>query len=106
MTYKTGTWGEQAKKRSKARLKTDYFRKYIKQWKNQSKKHYTFYKLKDCARHKVYNALKTGKLKRMPCVVCKKLKVYAHHPDYSKPLDIVWLCSYHHHELHHKSKIK
>ena len=25
-----------------------------------------------------------------------------HHPDYEKPIEIIWLCSKHHHELHHK----
>ena len=28
-----------------------------------------------------------------------------HHPDYSKPLDIIWLCKMHHEEEHHKVKM-
>lgn len=26
-----------------------------------------------------------------------------HHPDYSKPLEIIWLCKRHHTDLHYKS---
>jgi len=29
-----------------------------------------------------------------------------HHPDYSKPTEIVWLCRKHHEQLHHKDERK
>ena len=45
-------------------------------------------------------ALKRGKLTRTPCHVCGEEKVEGHHPDYSRPLDVVWLCKKHHLELH------
>lgn len=48
----------------------------------------------------VNNALRRGKLKRMPCEVCGKVKSEAHHPDYSKPLEVQWLCRQHHVEVH------
>ena len=48
------------------------------------------------------NAVRSGKLKRMPCVVCGKEKVEGHHEDYSKPLDVIWLCKKHHLEAHKK----
>lgn len=52
------------------------------------------------ARSSVSNAIRAGKLKRLPCVVCCSPKSEAHHPDYSKPLDVVWLCLKHHRETH------
>jgi len=54
------------------------------------------------ARAKVHRALKTGLLKKLPCLRCKNINVQAHHPDYSKPLDIVWLCPHHHNKEHNK----
>lgn len=48
----------------------------------------------------VGNALRSGKLKKTPCICCGEEKVEAHHPDYSAPLDVVWLCAAHHKELH------
>lgn len=51
------------------------------------------------ASHLVGNALRDGKLFRQPCWVCGK-KAQAHHPDYSRPLDVVWLCPPHHKETH------
>jgi len=45
-------------------------------------------------------ALKSGKLIRQPCEVCNEPRVQAHHDDYSKPLDVKWLCVKHHAERH------
>lgn len=52
------------------------------------------------ARHAVSNAIRDGKLKKQPCAICGELKVQAHHEDYSKPLEVVWLCNKHHKEKH------
>lgn len=48
----------------------------------------------------VGNAIKRGKLIKTPCFACGDLNVEAHHPDYSAPLDVVWLCVDHHKEIH------
>lgn len=52
------------------------------------------------ARRKVRDAVSTGKLIRQPCEVCGHSPVEAHHDDYSRPLDVRWLCKRHHVELH------
>ena len=51
-------------------------------------------------------AVKTGKLVRPnQCSKCdKKCTPHAHHEDYSKALDVIWLCSRCHFYIHHKSK--
>ena len=54
---------------------------------------------KRAARSKTYYAIKSGKLLEMPCIVCGD-KAEAHHPDYSRPLDVIWLCKKHHTEVH------
>lgn len=46
------------------------------------------------------NAIRAGKLIKQPCEKCGALKVQAHHDDYSKPLDVRWLCVPHHNEHH------
>jgi hypothetical protein len=53
------------------------------------------------ARTAVANALATGKLKKSLCAFCLNSKVQAHHLDYSKPLEVVWLCA-EHHGMHHR----
>jgi hypothetical protein len=46
------------------------------------------------ARNIVDSAIRDGKLKAKPCERCGfALGVQAHHEDYSKPLDVVWLCT-------------
>ena len=41
----------------------------------------------------VGNALRDGKLVRGPCAVCgTTVRVQAHHADYSRPLEVTWLC--------------
>jgi hypothetical protein len=52
------------------------------------------------AHYAVSNAVRDGRLKKMPCEVCGDDQVHAHHEDYSNPLDVVWLCP-RHHALHH-----
>lgn len=49
----------------------------------------------------VRSAIKNGILKRLPCVVCgTNKKVQAHHENYSRPLDVTWLCAPHHKKRH------
>jgi hypothetical protein len=47
----------------------------------------------------VSNAVRDGRLKKHLCWVCGTNAV-AHHPDYSRPLDVVWLCQPHHKQAH------
>jgi hypothetical protein len=47
--------------------------------------------------------IKAGKLIKLPCEICGiNENVEAHHDDYTKPMDIRWLCRHHHRE-HHKN---
>lgn len=54
--------------------------------------------------HKVLTAFRNGTLIRKPCEVCGNSRVHAHHEDYSKPLDVKFLCSKHHTETHMKER--
>lgn len=53
------------------------------------------------ARDRVGYAIKTGKLKKMPCIKCGNENSEAHHPDYSKPLEVEWLCKKCHSKEHY-----
>jgi ribosomal protein S27AE len=44
------------------------------------------------AHNAVTRAVRKGTLVRCPCVQCGEVKSLAHHEDYDKPLDVVWLC--------------
>lgn len=57
---------------------------------------------KDRARNLLAKAILRGKIERKPCEVCGAAKVDGHHADYSKPLDVRWLCRAHHMELHRR----
>jgi len=50
------------------------------------------------ARQAVTVALRSGRLVRLPCQRCGAVPAQAHHRDYSKPLDVEWLCAPHHRE--------
>ena len=50
-------------------------------------------------------AVNSGKLTRLPCVKCGTEPAQGHHKDYSKPLDVIWLCRKHHEEEHHTHKM-
>ena len=51
------------------------------------------------AQAQVQYALRKGVIQRTPCMVCGD-KAESHHPDYSRPLDVVWLCPAHHKQAH------
>jgi hypothetical protein len=55
------------------------------------------------ARRKVRHEIVMGRMQRQPCEVCGAEEVHAHHDDYSKPLDVRWLCPSHHREHHAKA---
>lgn len=52
------------------------------------------------AHGKVGKAIRDGHLVRRPCEVCGHEEAIAHHDDYSKPLEVRWLCSVHHGRAH------
>lgn len=52
----------------------------------------------------VGNAIKQGLLTKQPCEVCGCEQSEAHHDDYSKQLDVRWLCTRHHKE-HHREQV-
>ena len=57
-------------------------------------------RMRSVVRRKTRRYLAKGLLVKTPCHVCGSLEVEAHHADYSRPLDVVWLCKKHHKELH------
>lgn len=55
---------------------------------------------KTSARRKVRYALSKGYITKQSCEECGEEKAQAHHDDYSKPLDIRWLCQRCHDRWH------
>lgn len=73
----------------------DYRDKYYKIYNKKFKKERS-------ARSLVSRQIKKGEIKRGTCIVCKsKTNIVAHHEDYNKPLQIIWICRRHHYALHH-----
>ncbi len=79
--------------RSKTAEKKAAIRKTVKAWRQNNPNAYR-------AQTALGNALRDGKIKRQPCEVCGAEKVHAHHDDYSRPLEVRWLCPLHH-QRHH-----
>lgn len=81
------------KKYQKKRIKLDY----------QNKKKYNKNNpQKEKAWQAVRYRLSTGDLIKKSCEVCGCVESHAHHDDYSKPLEVIWLCPTHHKERHRK----
>jgi hypothetical protein len=60
---------------------------------------------RNTARRTTEKAVRRGRLNRQPCEVCGD-SAQAHHDDYSKPLEVRWLCRKHHNEFHLNNKQK
>jgi ribosome-binding protein aMBF1 (putative translation factor) len=54
------------------------------------------------AQNKVYRAVKSGKLiKSKFCEICgRDVNIVSHHKDYTKPLDVMWVCQKCHANIH------
>ena len=86
-----------------------YNRYYNKKWRAEngyhneenSKKRYPE---RQKARMKLRYAVSVGKIQKKPCIKCGNEKSQAHHKDYNKPLDVIWVCALHHSELHNKHR--
>ena len=65
-----------------------------------SKRYAVKNRIKRLAKDAVHNAIRAGKMIKKPCKICGENKVEGHHPDYTKPLEVVWLCDKHHTEVH------
>lgn len=85
-------------------------KKYVKGYRGthagkeaRKREHERFKKLKPAiyrVGYMVSNAIRDKRLIRKPCEKCGGRKAQAHHPDYNKPFDVMWLCKPHHDEWH------
>lgn len=67
------------------------------QWRRDNPKKYR-------AHLRVATALRNGTLIKQPCKVCGNPRTDAHHPDYRRPLEVIWLCRFHHAAAHRREK--
>lgn len=82
--YEKARWPNKKSSEQK-RKRSERYREYKKKWRTENR-----YKL--IAHSAVAKALLSGNLTRKPCEQCGAEQTQAHHPDYSKPLDVLWLC--------------
>lgn len=67
--------------------------RYLKKYRSSNPKKYVAH----CA---VNNAIRDKKIMRLPCELCGEEPAHAHHDDYTKPLEVRWLCPAHHRQWH------
>lgn len=71
----------------------DKCEKRHREWKKNNPEKYK-------ARLTFFRALYAGVIKRQPCIICGSNNSQGHHPDYNKPLEVIWLCQLHHSRVH------
>jgi hypothetical protein len=88
------------------RMRKDPLKRYVTN-RRARRKHEAKYPEKAAARDALQRALRSGRVVRGCCEVCgvvhgtkrqdgTTVKVEAHHDDYSRPLDVRWVCVTHH----------
>ena len=88
----------QEERRIKGRV---YYRKYRDRFLAYKKKRRIAYPERTKSHDKVHRAIKSGRLIPEPCEECGQEEgIQAHHDDYTKPLDVRWLCRSCHKYLH------
>ena len=61
------------------------------------------YLAKRRARTALNNAIRAGRIGREVCEVCGDPETHGHHHDYTRPLEVRWLCREHHGHEHRES---
>ena len=57
------------------------------------------------ARSAINHEIRVGRVERQPCEVCGSSWAEAHHEDYTRPLDVRWLCRPHHLAWHRERAV-
>jgi len=83
--------------RSKNKHRIALAKEVTKKWRKEDSR-------RVAAHNAVARAIKSGKLTRGLCNRCGSKKSCAHHEDYNKPLDIMWLCQPCHTQRHKEMK--
>ena len=61
--------------------------------------------VKHAAHKAVLRAVRNGTLVKQPCATCGTAhRVHGHHEDYTKQLDVIWLCPQCHSDVHRKAR--
>ena len=81
------------KQRSKDKERIKQAAEVTRAWRQMDKR-------RSAAHSAVARAIRAGKLVRLPCTRCGEEKSVAHHEDYDKPLEVVWLCQPCHKQRH------
>jgi len=89
----------------------EYKRSYNAKWRKEhgypsEKKYKKLYPEKMKAHQAVFRAIQSGKLEKKPCQFCGSVKSQAHHDNYTKPLEVRWLCPLHHTAWHRTHRAK
>jgi hypothetical protein len=107
---KTYIYAEKAKRAEKRPRKTLDLREWTPEQKKarqreQEAKWRRLNPAKASARQAVKEAVRAGRLERLPCKMCGNADATdGHHTDYSRPLGVVWLCKPCHREEHRRMK--
>lgn len=92
------------------KMTPEYHSEYIKKWTLKNKHKILEYSKKARlnnpekykARYMLNSAVKSGVVKKEPCINCGDLKSEAHHENYNNPIDVIWVCRKHHLLIHNK----
>jgi len=86
--------------RYRAKYKGEFRQRMLKSARDWGKSHQHLRSAHD----KVQAAVRSGDLVRRPCEFCGCAVSVAHHEDYAKPLDVMWLCNPCHKSLHKRKR--